>query len=143
MVSEPVALSRAASARTCPINVLPGWVHNDGDTERIPLDASLDFNPDDDPYLRPATATRALPTLPVGLDDVGLVSSKVHGDDAYSREEPARVPPVTTVPAGNGSSDGLPSPQSFLEQTGVIPAGETFSSAAELRAYVRGRIIRL
>ena len=30
----------------------------------------------------------------------------------------------------------------FLEQTGVIPAGESFSSADELRAYVRGRMSR-
>ena len=86
---EPVPLSREASARTCPINVLPGWVHKDGYTERIPRDASLEFNLDNDPYLRPATATRTLPTFPVCSDDVGLVPSNLHRDDAYSPEEPA------------------------------------------------------
>ena len=122
--------------------MLPGWVHNDGDTERIPRDPSLDFNPDDDPYLRPATAARILQTFPVGSDDVGLVPSNVLGDDASYPEEPARVPSATTAAAGTGSSDDLPSMQRFLEQAGVIPAGEEFSSAAELRAYVRGQMSR-
>ena len=122
--------------------MLPGWVHNDGDTERIPRDASLYFNLDDDPYLRPATAALLLPALPVGSDDAGLVPSNMHGDDAYSPEEPARVPPATPAAAGTGSSDDLPSLQRFLEQTGVIPAGETFSSDAELRAYVSVRMSR-
>ena len=140
MVSEHVALSLAASGRTCQINVLPGWVHNDGDAERIPRDASLDFNPDDDQYLRSATVAHMLPALSAGSDDAGLVPSSVHRDEAYPSEEPVRIPPATPAAAGTGSGDNLPGLQRFLEQTGVIPAGESFSSAAELRAYVRGRM---
>ena len=85
-VSEPVALSRAASARTCPINLLPGWVHNDGDTERTPRDARLDFNPDDDPYLRPAAAVRTVSALHAGSDDARLIPASVHRDEVYPSE---------------------------------------------------------
>ena len=107
-VSEPVAPSRAASARTCPINVLLGWVHNDGDTERTPRDARLDFIPDDDPYLRPAAAVRMVSALTAGSDDAGLIPASVHRDEAYPSEGPAHTPPVTPVVAGGGSGDDLP-----------------------------------
>ena len=82
-VSEPVALSRAASARICPINVLPGWVHNDGDTECTPRDARLDFIPDDDPYLRPAAVVRMVSYFPAVSDDAGLIPASFRQDEAY------------------------------------------------------------
>ena len=88
------------------------------------------------------TVTRALPTLTVGSEDDVLVPSNMHGGDSYPPQEPARVPPVTTAATGTGSNDDLRSLQRFLEQTGVITAGETFSSAAELSAYTRGRMSR-
>ena len=141
-VSEHVALSHAASARACPINVLPCWVHNDGDTERTPRDARLDFIPDDDPYLRSTAAIRPVSAFPAGSDDAGLIPASVHRDEAYISEGPAPTPPVTPAAAGGGSGEYLPGLQTFLEQTGVIPAGESFSSAAELRSYVRGRMSR-
>ena len=122
--------------------MLPGWFHNDGDTERTPRDARLDFNPDDDPYLRPATAVRTVSALPAVSDDASLIPSSVHRDEAYPSEEPVHIPPVTPVSAGGGSGDDLLDLQKFLEKTGVIPAGESFSSADELRAYVRGRMSR-
>ena len=96
-VSEPFALSRAASARTCPINVFPGWVDNDGDTERTPRDARLDYIPDDDPYLRPAGAVCMVSALPAGSDDAGLIPASVHRDEAYPSEGPAHTPPVTCL----------------------------------------------
>ena len=122
--------------------MLPGWVHNDGDTERTTQDARLDFNPDDDPYLRPAAAVRMVSAFPSGCDDAGLIPAGIHRDEAYPSEEPAHIPPVTPVAAGGGSGDDLPGFQKFVEQTGAIPAGESFSSAAELRAYMRGRMSR-
>ena len=102
----------------------------------------MDFSSDDDPYLRPAAAVRTVSALPAGSDDSGLIPARVHRDEAYPSDEPAHTPPVTRVAAGGGSGDDLPGLQKFLEQTGVIPAGESFSSAAELRAYVRGRMSR-
>ena len=82
------------------MNVLLGWVHNDRDVERIPRDASLDSITDKDPFLPSATVTRALPTLPVGPNDDGLVPSNVHGGDAYTPEEPACVTTVKTAATG-------------------------------------------
>ena len=69
--------------------------------------------------------------------------SNVHGGDAYTPEEPARVPPVTTAATGTESNEDLPGRQRFLDQRGVIPAGETFLSAPELSAYLRGRMSRV
>ena len=131
-----------ASERTCPTNVLPDWVQNDGDAESIPRDASLDFNRDDVSYLRPATAVRTLSALAAGSDDASLIPASVHRDEAYPSEEPDHIPPRRPAAAGSGSGDDLPCLEKFLEQTGVIPAGESFSSAAELRTYVRGRMSR-
>ena len=122
--------------------MLPGWVHSDSDIERTPRGARLDFIPDDDPYLRSTAAVRPVSALPAGYDDAGLIPASVHRDEAYISEGPAPTPPVTSAAAGGGSGDDLLGLQRFLEQTGVIPAGESFSSADELRAYVRGRISR-
>ena len=122
--------------------MLPGWVHDDFDIERAPRDARLDFIPDADPYLRPQAALRPASVLPVSYDDAGLDPASVHRDEAYTSERHATAPPVTSAAAGGGSGDDLSGLQRFLEQTGVIPAGESFSSADELRAYVRGRMSR-
>ena len=95
-LSEPVALSRAASVRTCPIHVLPGWVHDDFDIERAPRYTRLYFIPDADPYLRPQAAVRPASVLPVGYDDAGLDPASVHRDEAYTSERHAPAPPVTS-----------------------------------------------
>ena len=71
-----------------------------------------------------------------------LLPASVQRSDAYSSEEPGRSVTVATAGAGGGSGDDFPGLQRFLEQMGVIPTGETFSSAAELLAYVRVRMSR-
>ena len=74
--------------------------------------------------MRPSTVTRTLPTLPIGSDEYGVVPSNVHGCDAYPPEKSARVPPVTT--AATSTNEDLPGLEIFLEQTEVIPVGESF-----------------